>query len=293
MGRPEYSYATIKTMCWSEDAKGSALWVRYSPQVARDILNASVGANFRSIRSGAVARYREDMVRQRWLPTGETIKFYANGLLADGQHRMTACVLADTPFESLTVFGVSEREVLAVDSGSARGAADYLKQFANASAMAASARCCLLYELHSGFVGRNQSSALSITRQQICDYVDLHVSTLSRSVGHAVNCKRTSLPSITGCMFEVFRGIDEDLLENEYYPVLAGQKESLSTHPCIVLRDTLMSVRASSRATSGMDAQTNAILLVTAWNHLRKGTTARTFRIHDAQRTREGFPRPK
>jgi hypothetical protein len=60
-----------------------------------------------------------------YIDNGETIKFYDNGELFDGQHRLRACILAGKPFVSSVARGISDRRAFAtVDVGNPRKHSD-------------------------------------------------------------------------------------------------------------------------------------------------------------------------
>ena len=58
----------------------------------------------RTIKKAHVARLAADMKQGRWVgENGESIKFDVDGRLADGQHRLAACVASGVTITSLVV----------------------------------------------------------------------------------------------------------------------------------------------------------------------------------------------
>lgn len=81
----------------------------------------------RPLRTEKVVSFSEDMLNGEWRVNGETLKFDDDDVCTDGQHRLLACIRANTSFRSWVLFGVNRDDVFAsVDAGSCRSVADYL-----------------------------------------------------------------------------------------------------------------------------------------------------------------------
>ena len=95
-----------------------------TPDLARAMLKTNThNRKTRPVAIGAMAR---DMQNGQWLVNGDTIRFYDGNVLADGQHRLIACIEADTPFTTLVVRGLPEEAGRTIDQGLKRTAADVL-----------------------------------------------------------------------------------------------------------------------------------------------------------------------
>ena len=68
--------------------------------------------NPRKLRDMVVDRYARDMANGAWHVGTSAISFDADGVLRDGQHRLTACVKAGVPFETVVYRGIGEGAVL-------------------------------------------------------------------------------------------------------------------------------------------------------------------------------------
>ena len=99
--------------------------VQITPELAQFALDA-MNQNNRPLSSSKVVTYSNDMQKQNWSLTGETIKFGNDGLLKDGQHRLEACVRANTPFQTHAVFGVDPETFQHIDVGKKRDGSDTL-----------------------------------------------------------------------------------------------------------------------------------------------------------------------
>jgi hypothetical protein len=99
--------------------------VEITPDVAEFVL-ATLNVNNRPRKAKKIIEYRQDMQKNNWSLTGETIKFGSDGFLKDGQNRMAACVQAQTPFTTHAVFGIDPQTFHHMDTGKPRGANDVL-----------------------------------------------------------------------------------------------------------------------------------------------------------------------
>jgi len=101
--------------------KTAANWVRYTPEIARTILDGHI--NIRVVNIPHVGYLAGEMAAGRWRANGETIKFAQNGDLVDGQHRLLAICRSGCTVEMLTVHGVTGE---GVDEGRKRAFSDMI-----------------------------------------------------------------------------------------------------------------------------------------------------------------------
>jgi hypothetical protein len=101
-----------------------------------------------------VLGYAHDMKLGRWHLTGEPLMFDWNGDLLNGQHRLWACIIAETPFESVVVFGVDPEARIVIDTGKKRTLGNYLtmKTERDAVSLAATINLCFRWD-HGNFEG--------------------------------------------------------------------------------------------------------------------------------------------
>src|ERR1700691_3954015 len=79
--------------------------IEWSPKLAEHVLTELNPKN-RPRKPGKIKQYAADISNKAWGVTGDTIKFGSDGLLKDGQNRLSACVRVNKPFTSHTVFGI-------------------------------------------------------------------------------------------------------------------------------------------------------------------------------------------
>ena len=73
-----------------------------TPSMAEEML--SKNKSNRKLRNTVVNSYASQMASGKWHLTGQGITFGKNGQLLDGQHRLSAIVLANTAVEMLVVY---------------------------------------------------------------------------------------------------------------------------------------------------------------------------------------------
>lgn len=95
-----------------------------TPEVAEQWLAAN--RHNRTIRPAVVARYSRDMRSGYWVVTGAPIIFDASGRLVDGQHRLAACIEAQTSFMTCVMRSADPDIHPAIDTGLGRTLRDEL-----------------------------------------------------------------------------------------------------------------------------------------------------------------------
>lgn len=103
----------------------SARWIDITPQMAREILEKNNVKN-RDLRQSHVKFIARAMATGTYRTTGQTISFNTRGELVDGQHRLSAIVLANKTVRLLVVTGVSPAAQDGIDCTIPRNTADRL-----------------------------------------------------------------------------------------------------------------------------------------------------------------------
>lgn len=137
-----------------------------TPEIAKEYLAMEVENNRKPLQR-TVNMYAGDMADGQWGVTGESIKFLASGPLADGGHRLAACVLSGVPFTTFVVRGISEEAVKNLDAGRVRSVKNFFEfeQIANATDVAAAAKKYMSIAL--GHVALNDSSSDRLSTSKI------------------------------------------------------------------------------------------------------------------------------
>ncbi len=117
-----------------------------TPQEAREWLDTKNSKN-RPVSENAVAKYTQEMKEGRWKLNGQPIIFNKSGQLANGQHRLLACIRANKPFETLVTWGVEDEAFDTIDDCNSRSLADvlHIKGESNSILLSAGLRFLWIY----------------------------------------------------------------------------------------------------------------------------------------------------
>lgn len=122
----------------------------------------------RPLSEGKSLEYAISMDEGKWSLNGETIKFDNKDRLFDGQHRLSACVLAEKPFKSYVVRGVEDPMAFAtVDVGRARTHADIFDIAGIANANIASNAASWIYMYKNDMLGPNGAKQRRFTKADL------------------------------------------------------------------------------------------------------------------------------
>lgn len=83
--------------------------------------------NNRSIRKDAAAAIARDIAAGNWKFNGDAIRIDTAGNLIDGQHRLKACIIAETPIKTVVVRNLDNSARVTIDAGRARTNSDRLR----------------------------------------------------------------------------------------------------------------------------------------------------------------------
>jgi hypothetical protein len=151
----------------------------------------------RPVNRHLVRRLARDMASCQWQLTGDAIRFDTEAHLIDGQHRLHACILSDTPFETAVIYNLPTDAMRVIDTGKSRNAADILslQGFKNAALLSKIVRHSL------GEVAQEKNmKAFSVSPTAIVSVIEdnpkftLHVIP---STGFAQPVKTTHIGAIT------------------------------------------------------------------------------------------------
>lgn len=103
-----------------------ARFITVTPELAREWLDRHNAVN-RNQRPRVIGGYTEDMREDRWKFTGDTVKFGADGLLYDGQHRLESICRSGKAQRLLVVRGLLPDARPGIDGGANRKVGDDLR----------------------------------------------------------------------------------------------------------------------------------------------------------------------
>ena len=94
-----------------------------TPELAASILN-DLNSNNRKRRPAKIRRFADAMKADKFMLTGDTIKFGRSGVLLDGQNRLSSCVRSGVAFKTHVVFGIDDRAFSVIDINAVRNNPD-------------------------------------------------------------------------------------------------------------------------------------------------------------------------
>lgn len=227
------------------------------------------------------------------------VAFRADGVLADGQHRLTACVEAGQPFLTMATFGQPDNVFSVLDQGVQRTASDLL-QFAgldvpNRNNVAALARFLLILQRSNKTSFSDMARAFD--KALIIPFVRANTEDLCDAVRHARNvaagmkCK-APITGIGAAFYFIGRAAKSDPIE-EFADGLALGASLARDNPILALREAIRTDGAA-QGYRGSDERNRALSasVIMAWNFWRSGRPVKSFRLLAFNRDAE-FPRAR
>jgi hypothetical protein len=256
--------------------------ITVTPDQAKEWLK--VNTHNRSLRKGNAERYARDMTAGKWLMNGEAIKFGADGTLLDGQHRLTAVVLAGVAVDMLVITGLEGETQETMDAGAKRRTADAfgLRGEKNAAVLASVLKKVWMWQQ-----GDHKFNGYVPTTPECSTLLEKHPE-IHRSVEIAVRVHGTfrALPqSITGTAHFLFSQIAAD--DAVWFFARIGDGAALEPgHPILALRTRIFN-EAQDR--SPVTAHQRMGYLIRSWNAVREGRTLARIQ----QGPKDPMPTPK
>lgn len=241
--------------------------ITVTPELAREWLGRN--KHNRPIRKTTVDNYARDMRSGKWALNGEAIKFAVDGLLLDGQHRLTAVALAEIAVPMLVITGLSNDTQTTMDAGVKRTTGDALGLGGEKNAQVLAAVLKKIWMWQQGdykFAGNYtpttaECAALLAYRPEI--HRSIEIATRVRSTFRALP------PSVTGTAHHLFNRIDPDATVWFFARVADGAALE-SGHPILALRNRVAN-EAQDRAK--VHTHQRMAYLIRAWNAVREGRT--------------------
>lgn len=258
-------------------------WLTIDPTAALDMLEANE-AN-RSMRARVVSAYARDMQADRWLTTGETIKFGRHGELLDGQHRLQAIITSGKAQRLLVVRGLDPDARVVIDSGAARTGGDALRMAGigggNPYALASAARLLVLWE--SGRLPTMSSGTRAddrATHQEVVGTVERRPDLLDAVHDATRDYQRIGIPPGPGAMCRAILADVNAHDAEQFWESLAGYSTEGVGDPRATLLFTIRQMRELGQLRRPGES---VGLVFTAWNAWRDGQKVRTMSTRDGK----------
>lgn len=251
-----------------------------TPQIAEALLKQNIGN--RSINVDHVARLAKAIDSDNFELNGDTIRIDENGGLIDGQHRLSACVKANKPFQTLVVRGLPRKTFLTIDQGKIRSHGDTLSvlNVKNGKDIGAALKIVERY-----FTSRLPVGKVNFTNQEIVALLEKYPDIVDATSGVLHTKGLLSRSTAIACKY-LFRKKDEQLADRFFESIISGQ-DLQEGSPVYILRERLMR-NAMGKAKLGQEYI--VALTIKAWNSLRSGKEIKTLRFRENGDFQESFP---
>lgn len=269
-----------ENLCQRFEREGPfAVMIEITPEFARLLLARN--PDNRTVKTNQVETIARDIREGRWEANGETVVVSRDGELNDGQHRLSACVLADRAIVTLLAFGMERETRQTIDSNQiTRTPGDFLTMAGIDDGNNIAAIAAYLWQIerfgeipkHCGHPSKRP------TKQELQDFVARkHVSlALAAKVTSSAKAGRLYSKSLIAVVLHHIRDafgihVEGDAPEAFVQSLLTGDNLS-GDDPVQVVRNRLMDDKRRRRS----DPRVAMELIVRAWNlRCRRQTIAK------------------
>jgi hypothetical protein len=235
--------------------------IQMTPGLAGVLLQSN--PDNRCLKPHKLGHFVADMIADRWTLNGQPIIVSKDGLLNDGQHRLTALREANLTLPMVVTFGLDRETRTTLDQGTARTAGDFLHMDGGAYAnqCASIARIVLAYEKGCG---RHMRDVTKLTNAEIVARVRTDPGIL-KAAEYATHVQKYTqkfaAPAIIGTAFYLLSEIHPADAKEYMDAVAIG--EGLRLHdPAHTVRNALLSFGKGSR-------QPKIEMILHGWNKFR------------------------
>lgn len=239
-GKDFYSCICSKQIIKNEMKQGGKMYAKIemiTPDMASQFLKKN--DNNRKLNMGVVKKYAEDIKNGNWRLNGETIVISRHGTLKNGQHRLNAIVLANTPAQMLVVYDV-EDSINYYDRGWSRSTSNILQMngYPRSVCDPAIAGALRLLIMESGFKSPSDAQIIkTVDYFQTTHSLSIAYDSISYGANHPI-CKKAGCAA--AAIVASHYGIDDRMLKSFFAVVNTGFSESAEQYAGIVVRNFIL-----------------------------------------------------
>lgn len=256
----------------------TAEWVTVTPEMAAEWLETHNTDN-RQRRTKPQKDYAREMENGHWRTTGDPIRFGDDGVLYDGQHRLTAQVQTGTTLVHLVIRGLTKEDRDALDQGARRTPADVLGfHGVDKYRHQVGSTLRLLDAWDAGLITHAGSGATpSVTGGEIRELLEFYPEAMThqpwaKSVGKDLGLSQGALTA-SRCIQDR-QALEEDV--EAFWAGVEGRDVMAKGDPRMTLRKW---ARTRTPLPNGrMDSSHQLYAIFTAWNRWRAGETLTSIR---------------
>jgi hypothetical protein len=235
-----------------------------TPKTAKEMLEFNT--HNRRINDRLVKIYAEAMRLNEWRLNGETIIFDKNGRLQSGQHRLLACIEANSAFWSVVVRGTEPASLYTLDTGRKRSLADALTLRGETSASILGTAAIYRWRYEHGMM---QGAPTPPSVPTMLAYIDEHPS-LRDSIpfGYHIRGVLGVSAGMYTAFYDIFSTLDRD--NADLYTELLCTGEGLDkTSPIYIARRWVLNSQLMQRG-QRPSVPMYAAIIVKGWNAWRE-----------------------
>lgn len=242
--------------------------VRVTPEIAQHWLTFNTGN--RCLVNARIEQFKGDMERGEWAENGETIRF-SYGKLLDGQHRLTALVLAGVTLRLPCIFGLDPESQVTMDTGRGRTPRDVLS-IEGLGKWESGVFGAAVHGIISARNGSPPSSSVKYTNRAVRNFFLENQSAIKSSlrVLHDLPRKPTPLPFSRAMTFHFLFAEKDAELADWFFSRLYIGDGLRTTSPMFHLRQRLMNDMVTKNKRSPF---VECAFLIKTWNALRHGNS--------------------
>lgn len=245
--------------------------------------------NPRRMRGPKVKQYAGAMKRGEWVLSNDAITFDRHGRLINGQHRLSAVVMAGITMQFMVMRNSPDGLFDVADSGLGRSMGDRLDQVGETSVHALAGALVVLYRLENVIVPKatwNIPPEIWPSKPQLLELLERYLN-VRRSIhvtSPAAKRFRLSRSFCAGFHGYISERSPEDA--DSFFQLLDSGANLAETSAIYALRRLLERDVIAPRR---MDHERQAAVIVKGWNHWRRGTRLRLMKWNPEA---ESFPVP-
>jgi hypothetical protein len=248
--------------------------ITITPDMAAAFLEKNT--NNRTVARRAVDAYARDMMNGKWRLSGAAVTFDNQHNLIDGQHRLHACIKADTSFVSMVLYGVDPDAKDVIDTGRGRTAQDVLAMEGDRWVTQKVAVARWILALKSGDAHPFQGGGnRRWTMTEVLTVVRSHPM-MGQSISYAYGTIGATISSLAAIHYLATNYMDVGTTANAFADVFKTGVPSKVGCPAHKCRERLIH---SGPIVDRFSSADKCTALIHAWNMFAAGDTCEVFRI--------------
>ena len=269
--------------------------VTVTPRIAEELFEFN--KNIRTLRSGTIKYYAEQMKKGNWILNGAAIIFDEKSNLVDGQHRLRACVESGVSFRTFIVCGGSE---VGQDLGDPRTLKMLLESIGVKHVSVVSAAVNVIYGKKNspdsiGWIitrGPKHNRGDKVPRasiQELLSFYQIHAEAFNRSAALCRNVKPSGLigPGLLASLHYLFAERNPGVAAL-FVKALFGDLAVDPGDPVAQLRARLLKELPKNASKSSKEMR--AALIIKAWNLWCRGERTKFLKWAASGPKPEPFP---